>query len=126
MSIENPNSGLSQAASRFTDRYVAGAIRVESFISRGLYWLAVLVALIPLAWSGLIINQVRQNGNWREGLLYTAILLAIAAGIYLLGWGWRWLWSGRVDHLFGSKKYGAPGKLEDTRQKIASVFVFIP
>lgn len=126
MSVENPNSGLSAGASRITERYVAGTIQVESFVSRGLYWFAVFVALIPLAWAGLIVNKVRQNGNWSEGLLYTAILLAIAAFIYLLGWGWRWLWSGRVDHLFGRKKYAAPGKLEAARQKVAAVFVFVP
>ncbi len=123
MSVENPNSA---GARRIAERYVGTTIQVESLISRGLYWLAVLVALIPLGWTGLIINQAAHTRNWSEGILYTAILLAIAAFIYLLGWGWRWLWSGRVDHLFGRKKYGAAGRLEAIRQKIAVVFAVMP
>src|SRR5262245_45162402 len=119
MATENTESGLLPGASRIAERYVATTIRVESFMARGMYWIAAFVALLLVVWAGLIVNQTLHTGNWREGVLYTAILLAIAAFIYFLGWGWRWLWSGRTDNLFGRKKYTPPGRVEDARQKAA-------
>jgi hypothetical protein len=82
--------------------------------------------LLVVAWTGLIVNEAAHTGNWNEGLLYTAIMLAIASLVYFLGWGWRWLWSGRTDHLFGKKKFAAPGRLENGRQKITAIFSVTP
>jgi hypothetical protein len=126
MPIEIPKSGLTPGASAVVERYVGTNIKAESWIARGWYWVAVLVALLVVAWAGLIVNQAAHTGNWNEGLLYTAIVLAIASIVYFLGWGWRWLWSGRTDHLFGRKKFATPGRLEDGRQKITAVFSLTP
>ncbi len=126
MSIENPNTGLSPGARGMAERYVDTMIRTESLIARGLYWIAVFLTLLMVGWAGLIVNQTLNTGNWRDGMLYTAICLGIAALFYFLGWGWRWLWSGRADHLFGRKKYAAPGRLESARQKVAAVFSSVP
>jgi hypothetical protein len=124
MPIDNAQGGPSSGASRLAERYVATTIRVESLVARGLYWTWTLIALLLLGWAGLCLNQAAHTGKWRDGVLYAAILCAVAAVVYVLGWGWRWLWSGRADHLFGHKSYTAPGRLEDVRQKVATVLSF--
>jgi hypothetical protein len=124
MSIDNAPSGPSSGASRLAERFVDTTIRTESLLARGMYWVWALIALLLLGWAGLCINQAVQTGKWRDGLLYAAILCAVAAVVYFLGWGWRWLWSGRNDHLFGRKRYTTPGRLDDARQKVATVVSF--
>jgi hypothetical protein len=124
MSIDNAQGGLPSGGGRLAERYVATTIRVESLLARGMYWFWTLIALVLLGWAGLCIDQAAQTGRWRDGLLYAAILCAAAAAVYLLGWGWRWLWSGRADHVFGHKRYTAPGRLEDARQKVATILSF--
>ena len=124
MSINNAQGGPPSGAGRLAERYVATTIRVESLLSRGMYWFWTSISLLLLAWAGLCINQAVQTGNWRDGLLYAAILCAVAAAVYLLGWGWRWLWSGRSDNLWGRKRYTAPGRLDDARTKVATVLSF--
>jgi hypothetical protein len=74
--------------------------------------------------AGLCINQAVQTARWRDGRFYRAILCAVAAAVYALGWGWRWLWSGRADHLFKRKRYTTPGRVEDVRQQVATVLSF--
>jgi len=124
MPIKNADDGPLPGAGRVVERYVTTTIKVESLMARGLYWISALIALLSLAWAGLIINQSVRTGEWHDGLVYTAILLAVAGFVYFLGWGWRWLWSGRTDNLFGRKKYTAPGRLDGARQKVVTVLSF--
>jgi hypothetical protein len=124
MPIKNANDGSLPGASPVVERFVATSIKVESLMARGLYWISALIALLMVGWVGLIINEAVRIGNWRDGLVYTPALLAVAGFVYFLGWGWRWLWSGRTDNLFGRKKYTAPGRLDGARQKIVTVLSF--
>jgi hypothetical protein len=126
MPIEIPKAGLTPGASALAERYVAANVKAESWIARGWYWLATLIALLVLVWAALIVNQAAHTGKWGEGVTYTAIMLAVAGFVYFLGWGWRWLWSGRTDHLFGRKKFASSGQLESARVKIVTVFSLTP
>jgi hypothetical protein len=49
MPIEIPKSGLTPGASAVVERYVGANIKAESWIARGGYWVAALVALLVVA-----------------------------------------------------------------------------
>lgn len=93
-------------------------VRIESGLARGIYWLAVLVAL---GLCGLIAWVTVQSGFARDNLLLAPAGLAIAFGVYVLGWAWRWLWTGRTDHLFAVARHTPPGRLDGMRKNVTSL-----
>jgi uncharacterized membrane protein YcjF (UPF0283 family) len=123
MPMQDAKDGIAPGSSGLVERYVTTAIKVESLTARAMYWGGALVSLAIFGFGLLALNQVVQTGNWR-GLVAVLIVFAVAALIYFLGWGWRWLWSGRTDNFFGRKKYSAPGRLDEARQKVATALSF--
>jgi hypothetical protein len=93
-------------------------ILIDSWLARAAYWLTVAIGL---ATSGLSIWLVFYKNCVGNALL----LLAAALLLYCVGWGWRWLWTGRTDHLFSGRKYTAPGRVDEVRKNVISVFALL-
>jgi hypothetical protein len=112
--------GLVQAG--VTTQMRIGA-QVESWVARGIYWLALLAGLGACAfWAWLIV----RDGYARDEIMLSPAILAAALAVYLVGWAWRWLWTGRTDHLFAAATHTPPGRLDEMRKNIASLLALRP